>query len=405
MPWNETDPVNERLKFVAAHQCNEDSFTSLCSRFGVSRKTGYKWLDRYDRLGPKALDDQSRAPRTRRNAVSSEMVERLLAIRRKHPRWGPKKIRVVLARERTLREIRLPVASTIGEILKKRGLSARKKRVRRSHPYTSELREYSHSNSVWCVDFKGHFLTRSGCRCHPLTVTDGYSRKLIACIALRIPLWTITQRAIEEIFREYGLPDAIRTDNGTPFSSLAPGGLSQLAVWWVRLGIRPERIEPGRPDQNGRHERMHRTLKAETAHPPRANILAQQRAFDKFRLEYNDVRPHEALGQRTPDTLYRPSLRPFPKKLPNPTYPSHFRVAKTYPNGVLSFGSVQWLISGCLRSQRIGLEEINQDRWRVYFGPIVLGEINFREVEDRGIRRFGTLLRIDHPRRHRRYKR
>ena len=391
------------MKFIAAYQSNEDSFSSLCERFFVSRKTGYKWLDRYHQRGPKALEEQSRAPHTRRNAVSPDVVDRILAIRTKHPRWGPKKIRVILGRERTLQGISLPVSSTIGEILRKRGLSARKKRIRRSNPYTSELREYSHSNAIWCVDFKGHFMTRSGCRCHPLTVTDGYSRKLIACVALRRPLWKYTQRAFEEIFREYGLPEAIRSDNGTPFSSLAPGGLSQLSVWWIRLGIRPERIEPGRPDQNGRHERMHRTLKAETAHPPRANIPSQQRAFDEFRLEYNDIRPHEALGQRTPNVVYQPSLRPMPKKLPKPIYPKHFRVLKTYPNGVLSFGSVQWVISGCLKSQRVGLEEVDQDRWRVYFGPVELGEINFREVEERGTRRFGNLLRIEDPKKRRRY--
>jgi transposase InsO family protein len=395
--------MNERLMFVAAYRGKEETFSDLCERFQVSRKTGYKWVHRYEQGGPAALSEQSRAPRNRRNAVKPQLVDRVLAIRRKHPRWGPKKIRVILSREKTLAHVKLPVTSTIGEILKRHGLSARKKRIRRSCRYLSHLREYSHANSVWCVDFKGHFATRSGVRCHPLTVTDGYSRKIIACIALRRPLYSYTRRAFEQIFQEYGLPDAIRTDNGPPFSSLAVGGLSKLSVWWIRLGIRPERIEPGRPDQNGRHERMHRTLKAETARPPKANFSAQQRAFDDFKKEYNEVRPHEALGQRTPDSLYRPSAKAIPKWLRPPDYPKNFRVRRTYPNGVLSFGSVQWHVSGCLASQPLGLEELDQDRWRVYFGPIILGEIDFRDVEERGTRRFGKLIRTEFKQK-RRYK-
>ena len=299
MPWKETDPLNERLKFIGAYQSNEDSFSSLCNRFRISRKTRYKWVDRYYQDGPRALEEQSRAPHTRQNAVSSELVDRILANRKKHPRWGPKKLRIVLGRESLLKNTRLPVASTIGEILRKRGLSARR-RVRRSHPYTSKLQEYSHPNTIWCVDFKGHFLTRSGGRCHPLTVTDGYFRKLIACIALRRPLWRYTQRAFEQIFREYGLPDAIHSDNGTPFSSLAPGGLSQLSVGWIRLGIRPERIEPGRPDQNGRHERMHRTLKAENAKRT-VSIFAQANAQETSEAHLpKRLSSTEDLSERSP---------------------------------------------------------------------------------------------------------
>jgi transposase InsO family protein len=193
---------------------------------------------------------------------------------------------------------------------------------------------YDAPNAVWCADFKGHFPV-DGKRCHPLTISDGFSRYLIRCEALRRPMSEYVQEVFESAFREYGLPDAIRTDNGAPFSTLAPGGLSRLAVWWIRLGIRPERIMPGRPDQNGRHERMHRTLKAETAKPPRASSQAQQRAFDRFQHEYNHVRPHEALGLEHPASAYERSMRAFPRRLTELEYPSHYRLERVYPNGVI----------------------------------------------------------------------
>lgn len=253
---------------------------------------------------------------------------------------------------------------------------------------------YEHPNAIWCADFKGHFAVRSGSRCHPLTITDGFSRKLLRCTALKSPLWIPSQRVFKSAFREYGIPEAIRTDNGTPFSSLAPGGLSRLSVWWIKLGIRPERIAPGRPDQNGRHERMHRTLKLETASPPRWSNLYQQRAFDRFQSEYNSVRPHEAIGQRTPDSLYQPSLRRFPKRIRPPEYPDHFKILKTYPNGVLTFRGVQWMISGCLINERVGLEEVDDDHWKVHFGPVPLGIINLREIHDRAKRSFGIMTRL-----------
>jgi hypothetical protein len=199
----------------------------------------------------------------------------------------------------------------------------------------------------------------------------------------------------ESAFREHGLPDAVRTDNGAPFSSLAVGGLSRLAVWWIRLGIRPERIKPGRPDQNGRHERMHLTLKAECCRPPKASFGLQQRSFDRFCDEYNLVRPHEALGQRTPASVYRHSARCLPRKLPELEYPTHFRLEKTYPNGVISFEATQWYLSECLQAEVVGLEEVGDGRWRVHFGPIALGILDVRNAKERGYRTFGRLVRLD----------
>jgi transposase InsO family protein len=392
MPWKETDSMNERIKFISAYLGGEDSITDLCSDFGISRKTGYKWIERYEQSGVEALLDRSRAPLTHANAVCDEAITEILKAREKHPRWGPRKLLVLL--ERRYPNMDLPVASTIGAILRRNGLIKPKKRIRRSSPYGDRLSDYGSPNTVWCADFKGNFPV-NGKRCHPLTISDGASRFLLRCKALPRPLCEPSMKVFESAFREYGLPEVIRTDNGAPFSTLAPGGLSTLAIWWIRLGIRPERILPGRPDQNGRHERMHRTLKAETARPPRTSFRAQQRAFDLFREEYNYVRPHEALDQQVPSSLYTPSPRPYPRRIPEIAYPGHFIEARTYPNGVISFRDAQWYISGCLRNEVVGLEEVENDRWKVFFGPIQLGVIDGRRSNSRGNRTFGTLIRTD----------
>jgi transposase InsO family protein len=392
MPWRKTKPMNERVKFIAGYLEGEATFTELCEQFEVSRKTGYKWVERYDAGGVRALVDRSRAPRSHPQAVADTVVAAIVAARRKHPRWGPKKLLVVVRRQQP--ELVLPVASTVGDILRRHGLVGKRRRVRRSSPYGDRLGGYDAPNAVWCADFKGHFPVDDE-RCHPLTITDGFSRYLLRCQALRRPLSDPARRIFESAFQEFGLPSAIRTDNGAPFSTLAPGGLSRLAVWWIRLGIRPERILPGRPDQNGRHERMHSTLKADTAKPPRSSFRAQQRAFDTFRHEYNHVRPHEALGQATPGSFYRPSLRPFPHQLPDPDYPPHFRLARSYCNGVISFLGDQWYLSNCLAGEMVGLEEVDNDCWKVHFGPVELGIIDARTAKRRGGRHFGVLVRRD----------
>jgi transposase InsO family protein len=398
MPWARTDWMSERMKFIATFLECEASFRDLCLDFGISRKTGYKWVRRYKAAGISALQERSRAPHSHPNAVSSEVVDSILAIRRRHPRWGPRKVRVVLGRQEP--RVVLPAASTIGDILKRHDLVRPRKRVRRSSPYGERLGEYNAPNAVWCADFKGCFPLggqRGGERCHPLTISDGYSRFLLRCRGLRRPLSQYARRVFESAFCEYGLPRAIRTDNGPPFSTLAPGGLSRLAVWWIRLGIRPERIMPGRPEQNGRHERMHRTLKAETAQPPRSSFGAQQRAFDRFQIEYNEERPHEALGQAVPASLYRPSLRSYPRRLPELEYPGHFETRVAYPNGVISFGTTQWYVTHCLAGERVGLEPCDDGRWRVHFGRVPIGILDVRRAAERNHRNFGTLVPIVDP--------
>ncbi len=402
MPWKETSPMNERVKFVAAMLEAEETFGELCERFGISRKQGYKWKERYEEGGVQALVDRSRAPHSHPHAVSAEVVQLLTTARKKHPRWGPRKLLVVVRRHHP--KVVLPSASTVGAIFKKLGMIGPRKRVRRSDPYKERLGPYDAPNRIWCADFKGHFWVDEE-RCSPLTVSDGFSRYLLTCKALRSTICAPVMRSFEATFREFGVPDAIRTDNGPPFSTLAPGGLSRLAIWWIRLGIRPERIMPGRPDQNGRHERMHRTLKAETAKPPACSFRAQQARFDRFREEYNKERPHEAIGQATSSSLYRPALRAFPNRLPELEYADHFELCRTYPNGVISWRGIQWYLSGCLQNELVGLEELADDRWRVFFGPVLLGVIDVKQAYDRrNYRRFGVLVRADGELRRRRRK-
>ena len=392
MPWNETEPMNERVKFIARYLQKDEPFNALCEHAGVSRKTGYKWVERYERGGVAALVDRSRAPLSHPHAVSAAVVDAIVAMRHRHPRWGPRKLLAVLRRHEPSRV--WPVASTVGDILRLRGLVRRRRRRRYSAPYAERLAEYAAPNAIWCADFKGHFAVGNA-RCHPLTIMDGFSRYLLRCHALPRPLFAPSRQVFESAFREFGLPQTIRTDNGAPFSTLAAGGLSRLAVWWIRLGIRPERILPGRPDQNGRHERMHRTLKAETARPPRASFRAQRRAFETFRHEYNHERPHEALADDTPASRYEPSPRAYPRQLPHPEYPAHFRVERVYPNGVISLRETQWYLTNCLAGELVGLEEVDDDRWRVSFGPIELGVLDVRNAKARGARQFGLLVRSD----------
>jgi transposase InsO family protein len=394
MPWKDTSPVNERVRFIAAFLEGEENFSELCERFGISRKQGYKWRQRYEVDGIEALKDRSRAPLNHPQAVPERIVSLIVEARRRHPRWGPRKLLVIL--ERQYPTIEFPVASTLGELLKKRGLITKRRRRHRSAPYPDRLGGYEGPNKVWCADFKGHFPV-GGERCNPLTIMDGFSRYLLGCKGLESTLSEPTRKTFERVFREFGLPDAIRTDNGVPFSTLAPGGLSRLAVWWIRLGIRPERIMPGRPDQNGRHERMHLTLKSETARPPRSSFRAQQRAFDSFRKEYNQERPHEALDDATPASVYEPSSKRFPNNLPELEYPDHFRVQRAQHNGVISIDGVQFYISNCIDEEYLGLEPVGEDAcWKVYFGPVELGIVDPRRARSRrNGRLFSVLVRSD----------
>ena len=274
--------VNERLQFIEECKSQEWSMAEVCRRFEISRKTGYKWLGRYESGGINALQDGSHAPHHNPRQVLDEVEDAVVEARGKHPHWGPVKLRAWL--DRTAPEIEWPAPSTIGEILHRHGLAVARKKRPRATPNSEPLKHAQGPNLVWCADFKGWFRCQDGSRCDPLTITDAYSRFLLRCQAAKHPDGWYTQPLFEATFREHGLPERIRIDNGAPFASVGIGGLSELSVWWIKLGIRPERIEPGKPGQNGRHERMHRTLKQETAQPPRANLREQQKAFQQGRI-------------------------------------------------------------------------------------------------------------------------
>ena len=376
MGWEETCAVTERMKFVLEVKCGERTVAECCRLAGVSRKTGYKWLGRYDEGGLRALGDRSRAPRTHPNAVGLEVKAMLLDARRQHPNWGAVTLLEWFGRRHP--EVALPAASTVAELLKREGLVKPRVRTRRTPPYTRPFAHAGAPNAVWSADFKGHFRTGDHLYCYPLTVSDGFSRYLLACRGLLHPTHEAARPWFERLFREYGLPLAIRTDNGVPFASRALGGLSRLSAWWLRLGITPERIEPGRPQQNGRHERMHRTLKRGSCTPPRASLAAQQRAFDRFRTEYNEERPHHALGKATPAQLYQASPRPYPSRLPELEYPSGFTVRRVRRGGDIKWQGKHIYVTNTLIGEPIGLYQVDEDLWSVYYGALELGRLDAR---------------------------
>lgn len=382
MPWSETSPMDQRLRFVADCQRRFFTFSELCERFGVSRKTGYKWLSRYEKEGPPGLVDRSRRPQTCPHQTAARLVEALLEARRRHPSWGPKKLIPILARKHP--SWKWPALSTCSAVIKRHGLIQQHRRRRHpGHPGrpTTPMTE---PNEIWTADFKGEFKTRDGIYCYPLTVADGYSRYLLACQGLRSTKIRLAQPVFRRLFVEYGLPRIIRTDNGVPFATTALGRLSRLSVWWIRLGIFPELIEPASPQQNGSHERMHKTLKAETTRPPRGNLRAQQAKFNVFRTEFNEERPHEALGQETPASRYRRSSRKLPKKLPPIEYPGHFEVRLVSKNCGIRWKNHRVCVTHTLAGEYVGLEEVDDGVWDVYFGPVKLGRMDERtlRIED-----------------------
>jgi putative transposase len=376
MSWKETCAMDERLGLVGAYVAGEESISVLCRQYGISRKTGHKWLARYSLEGAAGLAERSSAPRRPGNAISAAVRSEILSLRRRHPHWGPRKLLARLMLERP--GVSWPAASTVGDLLRREGLE-RPRRRRDPYPrYGGPFTRCTAPNDVWCADFKGWFATGSGLRCNPLTVTDAHSRYLLCCRHVDRPDVEHVRPIFEALFARHGLPRAILTDNGPPFASKGVLGLSELSVWWVKLGIRPQRIEPGKPQQNGRHERMHRTLKAETASPPAATIAGQQRRFERFLASYNDVRPHEALGQRVPSVVYRNSKRVYPGAAVEPLYPPAFAVRRLNAYGVLNWGGRQVLVGQALAGELVGLAETSTGNWLLRFADIDLGIIDRR---------------------------
>jgi len=343
----------------------------LCLRHGISRKTGYKWLQRYEAEGPDGLTDRSHRPRAHPFSTELHVLEAAFELRRRRRRWGADKIR---ARLLTLHaDWRVPSARVLHKYFLREGLVKKPRRSRRRPHPGRPTAPFVAPNSIWSADFKGQFKTLDGRYCYPLTVQDGFSRYLLACQGLEGTTYAGSRRVFTRLFREFGLPNRVRTDNGTPFASMALGRLSRLSVWWIRLGIIPDLIEPASPQQNGRHERMHKDLKADTTIPPAGNRAAQQRRFNSFRTDFNEIRPHEAHDQRPPASVYEPSTRPMPNKVPPLEYPAHFEVRKVSSNGGVRWHSAWVNVSHLLGGELIGLEEIADGVWTVYFGPVTLG--------------------------------
>jgi transposase InsO family protein len=377
MPWQETSPVDQRDRFITDSLRGLFSMTELCARYGISRKSGYKWLGRFQEGGRAALRDRSRAPHSCPHRIAASVAELLCQARARHPDWGPEKLLHWLAPRHPA--IAWPAVSTVGDLLARRGLVKKRRRRRRpAHPGTV-LPLAPAPNALWTADFKGHFRTGDGHYCYPLTIADQHSRYLLRCHGLPTTRGGGVHAVFRTAFRTYGLPRAIRTDNGVPFASQGLRGLSQLTVWWLRLGIQHQRIQPARPEQNGVHERMHRTLKAAVCRPPRASLAAQQRAFNRFRVEFNDERPHQALRGRPPAAVYRPSPRLYPETLPRLEYPGHFLVKRVTDAGTVRFHRRLLFVSRALKQHPIGLSETGDGIWSIYLGSVLLGRVDERD--------------------------
>jgi transposase InsO family protein len=372
--------MDERVQFVADYVRDIYSFSELCARYGVSRKTGYKWVERYHREGVEGLGERSRRPLTQPAQLPYAMQQSIIEFRgSRRTELGPKKIQTRL-RER-YPDQPVPSRTTIYNVLKRAGLIEPRHNRRRVAPGGRVVELIQIPNGLWSADFKGQFLTGDRRWCYPLTVMDHTSRYLLGCRGLPGTRGAETRTAFERLFRRYGLPARLRTDNGVPFASLGTAGLSRVSIWWIRLGIVPERIAPGRPQQNGRHERMHRTLKRAAAQPPAANARAQQRRFDLFRRHYNTERPHEALAQHTPASVYTPSPRPYPQRLPEMTYPSHIQPHRVCDSGLIYWNAWRIYVGYLLCGEHVGVEPIDDGVWNVHFGPVRLGGFDERNAK------------------------
>ncbi len=378
MSWKVSGVVEQRKQFVAEYQAGERTMTELCQAYEISRPTGYAVVRRHTLYGELGLEEQSRAPRRHPNQTPVAIEQAVLQLRREHPRWGPLKLRAKL--EKREPQQRWPAASTMGTMLDREGLTRHRRKRRRTPPYSQPLAAATEPNRVWCADFKGWFRSGDGTRIDPLTMMDAHSRYLLRVQAVEKMDTVRVQAIFEAAFREHGLPQAMRSDNGAPFASRAVAGLSRLSVWWMKLGIRPERIEPGHPEQNGAHERMHRTLAEETAAPPAYDARGQQRAFDRFRRMYNEERPHLALAMSTPSEVYEPSPRAYPARVPEPEYGSAMKVRRVHEHGQFWWNAERVFISEVLWGERIGLLPVDDRYYRVYFATFPLAWFDSHEL-------------------------
>lgn len=376
MPWKETSAMGLRVQFVADWLTGDYSKSGLCAFYGISRPTGDKWIARHATEGWEGLRERSRTPRHHPHAVSEAVRTKIVTIKLSHQDWGPRKVADALRRNNPGPVC--PADSTVGEILKRAGLVSARRRRRHSPADTQPFGACDHCNDSASADFKGPGQLCNGQRYYPLTISDNFSRYVLLCRGLMHPTYAAVRPWFEWVFREYGLPLVMRTDNGVPFASLALGGLSELSIWWIRLGIRPERIRPGRPDQNGRHERMHRTLKAATMRTAPRTLRAQQQRFDRFVQEFNHERSHEALHRRTPAEIYHPSPRPYPTKLPRVEYDTGTIVRQVRHNGEIKWRGRYIYLSKLLAREPVALEQVDEQCWEVRYSFHRLGRLDER---------------------------
>lgn len=388
MPWTEQSVMNSRVCFIASWLRAEEPMSHLCARYKISRKTGYKWLSRYQENGAAGLEALSSVRRTLTHAIEAEIATAIETLREARPTWGPRKLLVRLAADHP--EVAWPAPSTVGALLRRKGLSQPRARRARDPRPTHPIMEPTTANESWAADFKGWFRTGDGVRCEPFTVSDGYSRYLLACQAVPRTTTAEVRPILTDLFCRYGLPRALRTDNGSPFASrMGLGGLSQLSVWLLKLDIWPDRIAPGRPDQNGRHERMHRTLGEDAASPPAATIGAQQVRLDAWRKDYNANRPHEALGQRCPEALYTPSPRAFPAIIRDWEYPADHHVRRVGRDGYIKWRDARVYLSEALLGETIAIAQRDDGDWTIRFRNFDLAML----MEDTGVIRRSGLAR------------
>ena len=377
MPWKEAGPVLERRRFIEDYLSGFFTITELAARYGVSRRTLHKWLARHNVGGADGLVDQPRTPLHSPQETDEDVVAKIIAFRKRFPFMGPRKI---IARLTELHpRVPWPAASTAGDILRRAHLvTPRRRRNPPAHPLRARAVPLA-PNDLMTVDYKGQFLLGNRQYCYPLTIVDHVSRYLLACDGFLSTEQAHTRRVFERVFREHGLPRAILSDNGSPFGSPGLARLSRLSLWWIRLGINVERIVPGHPEQNGAHERMHRTLKAQTTRPPEATLKRQQVRFDRFVDEYNNERPHEALGQKRPATMYTASPRPYPQSLPPIDYPGHLEIRKVDDRGAIRWKNEKLFLSHTLLGEMVGLEEVDDGVWSLYYSSVLLARFDERE--------------------------
>lgn len=371
MPWKLMSVNDEKMRFVVECLSGDETMTMVCERYGISRQTGYELKRRYLAEGPAGLAERSRAPHRHGRATGADLVVRILDLRRRKPHWGPKKLLAILAAADPAQA--WPAPATVSEMLRREGLSQPRRIRRRPLTMDQPFAAVAAPNDAWCVDFKGWFTTADGARCDPFTATDAYSRYLLG-LAIMPQTNERVQAQMDELFQEHGVPAAIRSDNGIPFASSGAGGLTRLSARWAKMGIRLERIQPGRPQQNGRHERMHRTLNREACRPASSDATAQQERFDIFRREFNTERPHEALGQRRPADVYVASTRPFAAPKGDPDYGGD-QVRRVRSSGEIRWAGSLLFVSETLIGEAVGISRREDGHWLVRFADVPLGLI------------------------------